>query len=97
MGAIFLNDHISEDGSQDLEKLFLGSKTDKRFLKRSVCILKEQRKRKFLKKISKKIYGRGMSGIKSSPPEGNIKPSWLMDILRILKFYRYMLSTGICL
>ena len=44
MGAIFLNDHISEDGSQDLETLFLGSKTDKRFLKRSVCISKEQRK-----------------------------------------------------
>ena len=59
MGAIFLNDHISEDGSQDLEKLFLGSKTDKRFLKRSVCISKEQRKRKFLKKISKKIHTKG--------------------------------------
>ena len=39
-----------------------------------------------LKKISKKIYGRGMSGIKSSQPEGNIKPPWLMDILRILTF-----------
>lgn len=52
---------------------------------------------KKLKKISKKIYGRGMSGIKSSQPEGNIKPPWLMDILRILTFYRYMLSIGICL
>lgn len=52
---------------------------------------------KELKEISKKIYGRGMSGIKSSQPEGNIKPSWLMGILRILKFYRYMLSIGICL
>ena len=38
-----------------------------------------------------------MSGIKSSQPEGNIKPSWLMDILRILTFYRSMLSIGICL
>ena len=42
---------------------------------------------KELKEISKKIYGRGMSGIKSSQPEGNIKPSWLMG----------MLSIGICL
>ena len=34
----------------------------------------------------------GSSGIKSSQDEGNIKPSWLMGILRIFKFYRYMLG-----
>lgn len=43
-GTIFLNDYISEYGSQDLEKIFLDSKTDKRFLKTFTCISKEQRK-----------------------------------------------------
>ena len=44
MGAVFLNDYISEDVSQTLKKLLLGSKTAKRFLKEFTCISEEQRK-----------------------------------------------------
>ena len=80
MGAIFLNDHISEDGSQDLEKLFLGSKTDKRL--KDLYTFQRDRERIYNGKISEANSLRNWKSeahsqeeicLKLSQPEGNSK------------------------